>query len=50
MSTADYTGCQPAPDAKPTLMKRDVFDHLPEFYKAVAMVLVNSGRLSLVDD
>jgi hypothetical protein len=49
MSTADYTGCTPAPEAKTNTMKRDVFDHLPEFYKAVATVLIRSGRLSIVE-
>ena len=49
MQPVDVTGCTPAPEAKTNTMKRDVFDHLPEFYKAVATVLIRSGRLSIVD-
>jgi len=41
---------EPTRTADPNTMKRDVFDHLPEFYKAVATVLIRSGRLFLVDD
>lgn len=39
------------PENKPTTntMKRDVFEHLPEFYKATATVLIKAGRLSIVD-
>ena len=40
---------EPARAAANNTMKRDVFEHLPEFYKAVAAVLISSGRLSIVD-